>query len=139
MFLALTGIRPANALTVAQIRLIATKNNVSGVFVFGDSSVDPGNNNGLKTDAKSNFPPYGMDFFSGHPTGRFSNGRLATDYIGKVQWVTTVIEHHMAWSGIDLKMAKLLSFKIYVFRCLGPLRLYMRASMDGTEGRYRRT
>ncbi|GJR68732.1 GDSL esterase/lipase [Tanacetum coccineum] len=83
MFLALTGIRPANALTVAQIRLIATKNNVSGVFVFGDSSVDPGNNNGLKTDAKSNFPPYGMDFFSGHPTGRFSNGRLATDYIAE--------------------------------------------------------
>lgn len=82
MFLAVTGIRPGNALAVARIRQVATKNNVSGVFVFGDSSVDPGNNNGLNTDAKSNFPPYGMDFFDGHPTGRFSNGRLATDYIG---------------------------------------------------------
>ncbi|GJX35131.1 GDSL esterase/lipase [Tanacetum coccineum] len=85
----------ANALTVAQIRLIATKNNVSGVFVFGDSSVDPGNNNGLKTDAKSNFPPYGMDFFSGHPTGRFSNGRLATDYIAEALGYTKEIRPYL--------------------------------------------
>ncbi|KAI3684099.1 hypothetical protein L2E82_49950 [Cichorium intybus] len=82
MVLAVTQLKPAEAIAVVQIRAIATKNNITGVFVFGDSSVDPGNNNRLDTTDKSNFPPYGMDFFKGHPTGRFSNGRLATDYIG---------------------------------------------------------
>ncbi|KAJ9566439.1 hypothetical protein OSB04_002405 [Centaurea solstitialis] len=84
LFLVVTTIlRPVTAITIVDIRKIATKNNVTGVFVFGDSSVDPGNNNHLATTDKSNFPPYGMDFFDGHPTGRFSNGRLATDFIAE--------------------------------------------------------
>lgn len=51
------------------------------LFVFGDSTVDAGNNDYLVTLAKSNFPPYGRDFIDHKPTGRFSNGRLATDFI----------------------------------------------------------
>ncbi|XP_061341599.1 GDSL esterase/lipase At5g45960-like [Gastrolobium bilobum] len=54
---------------------------VSGFYVFGDSTVDPGNNNFIKTLFRSNFPPYGMDFPHQVPTGRFTNGKLATDYI----------------------------------------------------------
>ncbi|RDY01683.1 GDSL esterase/lipase, partial [Mucuna pruriens] len=54
---------------------------VSGFYVFGDSTVDPGNNNYIKTAFKSNFPPYGRDFSNQVPTGRFTNGKLATDYI----------------------------------------------------------
>ncbi|KAL1834132.1 hypothetical protein DCAR_0104299 [Daucus carota subsp. sativus] len=50
------------------------------MFVFGDSTVDPGNNNYLQTPFKSNFPPYGQDFVNHIPTGRFSNGRLVTDF-----------------------------------------------------------
>lgn len=53
------------------------------IFVFGDSTVDPGNNNYIGTPFKSDFPPYGIDFANHIPTGRFSNGRLVTDFIGK--------------------------------------------------------
>ena len=54
------------------------------MLVFGDSTVDPGNNNWLQTAAKANFPPYGMSFYGGKPTGRFSNGRLITDILGMI-------------------------------------------------------
>ncbi|KAJ4703733.1 GDSL esterase/lipase [Melia azedarach] len=49
-------------------------------FIFGDSLVDSGNNNNLKTDAKVNYWPYGIDFPEG-PTGRFCNGRTTADII----------------------------------------------------------
>lgn len=51
------------------------------LFAFGDSLADTGNNNNLKTSAKANFPPYGIDF-PGGPTGRFTNGRNFADVIG---------------------------------------------------------
>ncbi|KAJ1691761.1 hypothetical protein LUZ63_015916 [Rhynchospora breviuscula] len=53
---------------------------VPGVMIFGDSVVDTGNNNHLLTLVKANFPPYGRDFSSRLPTGRFCNGKLATDF-----------------------------------------------------------
>ncbi|KAI5075630.1 hypothetical protein GOP47_0009706 [Adiantum capillus-veneris] len=53
---------------------------VPAVFVFGDSTVDVGNNNYLETILKANFLPYGRDFDTKKPTGRFSDGRIATDY-----------------------------------------------------------
>ncbi|KAK6939321.1 GDSL lipase/esterase [Dillenia turbinata] len=53
------------------------------LIAFGDSIVDPGNNNGLTTVAKSNFYPYGKDFEGGRPTGRFSNGKIPTDLIAE--------------------------------------------------------
>ncbi|XP_057765589.1 LOW QUALITY PROTEIN: GDSL esterase/lipase At4g26790-like [Salvia miltiorrhiza] len=56
---------------------------VSSIIVFGDSSVDSGNNNYIPTVLKSNFKPYGRDFEGGKATGRFSNGRIATDYISE--------------------------------------------------------
>jgi len=59
-------------------------NKIPGFYVFGDSTVDPGNNNYIKTLFRSNFPPYGKDFSNQVPTGRFTNGKLATDYIGKL-------------------------------------------------------
>lgn len=67
---------------MGQVRRMAARNNVTCILVFGDSSVDPGNNNILQTTMKGNFPPYGKDFFNARPTGRFSDGRLATDFIG---------------------------------------------------------
>ena len=60
----------------------AQTNTISAVFVFGDSTVDPGNNNYLPTIARGNFPPYGKDFENHVPTGRFSNGRLVPDFVG---------------------------------------------------------
>jgi hypothetical protein len=52
------------------------------MLVFGDSTVDPGNNNRLQTVMRANFLPYGASFLGGRPTGRFSNGRLITDILG---------------------------------------------------------
>ncbi|KAI8013886.1 GDSL esterase/lipase [Camellia lanceoleosa] len=51
------------------------------VYTFGDSFVDPGNNDYIETNSKSNFPPYGRDFVNHIPTGRFSNGRLFPDFL----------------------------------------------------------
>ncbi|KAG8365521.1 hypothetical protein BUALT_Bualt18G0113600 [Buddleja alternifolia] len=56
-------------------------NSISAVFVFGDSTVDSGNNNYVNTPFKGNFPPYGKDFAGRIPTGRFSDGRLVSDFI----------------------------------------------------------
>ncbi|CAN8252607.1 unnamed protein product [Cochlearia groenlandica] len=54
---------------------------VPSMFIFGDSVVDVGNNNHIYTIVKANFPPYGRDFMTTHqPTGRFCNGKLATDF-----------------------------------------------------------
>lgn len=81
----------STAVDIHQLRQLAAKNNITCVLVFGDSSVDPGNNNRLATPMKGNFLPYGKDFFNGRPTGRFSNGRLATDFIAEGIGYTKVI------------------------------------------------
>ncbi|XP_058744299.1 GDSL esterase/lipase At5g33370-like [Vicia villosa] len=52
-------------------------------FVFGDSLVDNGNNNFLATLARADAPPYGIDYPTGRPTGRFSNGLNIPDLISK--------------------------------------------------------
>ena len=57
---------------------------VPAVITFGDSVVDVGNNNYLPTLFKANYPPYGRDFVNHQPTGRFCNGKLATDLTGKL-------------------------------------------------------
>ncbi|RZC51443.1 hypothetical protein C5167_019863 [Papaver somniferum] len=60
---------------------ITGRNKIPGIIVFGDSTVDAGNNNQIPTLAKGNFLPYGQDFEGGKPTGRFCNGRLVTDFL----------------------------------------------------------
>lgn len=50
-------------------------------FVFGDSLVDSGNNNYLATSARADSPPYGLDYPTHRPTGRFSNGFNIPDII----------------------------------------------------------
>ncbi|KAK7399741.1 hypothetical protein VNO78_10930 [Psophocarpus tetragonolobus] len=50
------------------------------LFIFGDSLSDSGNNNNLRTEAKVNYLPYGIDF-PGGPTGRFTNGKTAVDIL----------------------------------------------------------
>ncbi|KAM5572128.1 GDSL esterase/lipase [Rosa sericea] len=54
---------------------------VPALFVIGDSSVDSGTNNFLGTLARADRLPYGRDFDTHEPTGRFCNGRIPVDYI----------------------------------------------------------
>ncbi|GER42526.1 GDSL esterase/lipase [Striga asiatica] len=60
-------------------------------FVFGDSLVDNGNNNYLATTARADSPPYGIDYPTHRPTGRFSNGLNIPDIISeKMGWEPTL-------------------------------------------------
>nr|WAU86965.1 birch protein [Betula platyphylla] len=52
-------------------------------FIFGDSLADNGNNNLLPTEARANYPPYGIDYPHGL-TGRFTNGRTTVDIIAEL-------------------------------------------------------
>lgn len=70
------------SLLCLMVRIEASKSKASAIYVFGDSTVDPGNNNYINTAFKSDFPPYGRDLANKSPTGRFSNGKLGTDFIG---------------------------------------------------------
>ncbi|KAI4302905.1 hypothetical protein MLD38_038598 [Melastoma candidum] len=54
---------------------------VPALFILGDSSVDCGTNNFLGTFARADHPPYGRDFVTHSPTGRFSNGKIPVDFI----------------------------------------------------------
>ncbi|CAN6582241.1 hypothetical protein ACFX13_034415 [Malus domestica] len=52
-------------------------------FVFGDSLVDSGNNDYLATTARADSYPYGIDYPTHRPTGRFSNGLNIPDLISE--------------------------------------------------------
>ncbi|KZV39011.1 GDSL esterase/lipase APG-like [Dorcoceras hygrometricum] len=52
---------------------------VPAIITIGDSVVDVGNNDYVHTIFKANYPPYGRDFKNHEATGRFCNGKLATD------------------------------------------------------------
>lgn len=61
---------------------IPKHDSVEAVWAFGDSFFDSGNNNFLNTLIKADFPPYGKDFMGGVSSGRFTNDRTISDYIG---------------------------------------------------------
>ncbi|KAK9285534.1 hypothetical protein L1049_024729 [Liquidambar formosana] len=85
-------------LLLIQLAILVSKTTgakVSAVIVFGDSSVDAGNNNRLSTIAKSNFEPYGRDFAGGRPTGRFSNGRIPSDFISEAFGLKPVVPAYL--------------------------------------------
>ncbi|CAM8974803.1 unnamed protein product [Rhodiola kirilowii] len=68
--------------TAAEAKIVLPGNEtIPAVLIFGDSIVDTGNNNNLKSAIKANFLPYGRDFKGGVPTGRFCNGRVPSDMI----------------------------------------------------------
>lgn len=68
---------------------------VPAIIVFGDSSVDAGNNDFIDTIAKSNFEPYGRDFQGGKPTGRFCNGRIPTDFMSEAFGIKPIIPAYL--------------------------------------------
>ena len=72
--------------SLASAMIVVAKPLVPALIIFGDSDVDVGNNNHLSTFFKANFAPYGRDFASHQATGRFCNGKLVTDFTGKLQF-----------------------------------------------------
>ncbi|XP_017701675.2 GDSL esterase/lipase EXL3-like [Phoenix dactylifera] len=93
----------AQALASAQNR---TAPMVPAVIVFGDSIVDAGNNNDLETIVKCNFPPYGQDFIDHQPTGRFSNGKVPSDFIASMMGVKELLPPYI---GYDLQPEDILT------------------------------
>ncbi|CAA6656062.1 unnamed protein product [Spirodela intermedia] len=72
----------AAALSATLFLLTAANDRTPAVYVFGDSSVDVGNNNYLPGNlGKVNFRPNGIDYPGGKPTGRFSNGYNVADFL----------------------------------------------------------
>ncbi|XP_020401108.1 GDSL esterase/lipase At5g55050 [Zea mays] len=60
---------------------------VPAMFVFGDSTVDVGNNNFLErcnVSCKANYPHFGVDYIDQAPTGRFSNGYNLADQLAQL-------------------------------------------------------
>lgn len=82
-------------LTLLLLQILKTHAKVPAIIVFGDSSVDAGNNNQISTILKSNFQPYGRDFNGGKPTGRFSNGRIPTDFISEAFGIKPTIPAYL--------------------------------------------
>ncbi|KAL2494941.1 GDSL esterase/lipase [Forsythia ovata] len=81
LFVFIFASKATSARNLASVEDKAVNNYASTILIFGDSTVDPGNNNYINTPFRSNFPPYGKDFLNQTATGRFTNGRLANDFI----------------------------------------------------------
>ncbi|EEF46208.1 GDSL esterase/lipase 5 [Ricinus communis] len=63
----------------------AKTSSIAALFIFGDSSVDAGNNNYINTipENRADMKPYGQNGIFQAPTGRFSDGRIIVDYIAQ--------------------------------------------------------
>ncbi|KAM3295675.1 hypothetical protein ACQJBY_038147 [Aegilops geniculata] len=86
------------------------RSKISAAFMFGDSIVDPGNNNGRLTEAKANFPPYGQDFPGGVATGRFSNGKVPGDMLVSRLGIKELLPPYL---GNDLPLSELLTGVVF--------------------------
>ncbi|KAL4370037.1 hypothetical protein HN51_014512 [Arachis hypogaea] len=78
---------------VAGSEAAKSNNKARAFFVFGDSLVDSGNNNYLVTTARADSPPYGIDYPTGRPTGRFSNGLNIPDLISQQLGAESVLPY----------------------------------------------
>lgn len=74
---------------------VCSKPLFSANYIFGDSTIDPGNNNGLVTIFKANFPPYGKDFPGRVATGRFTNGRLVSDMLAGFSGLPDIVPAYL--------------------------------------------
>ncbi|CAN6293440.1 unnamed protein product [Urochloa humidicola] len=80
------------------------------LFVFGDSIVDPGNNNALTTLIRCNFPPYGQNFPGHNATGRFSNGRIPSDILASRLGIKAYVPAYLGTELSDFDLLTGVSF-----------------------------
>ncbi|KAG8091684.1 hypothetical protein GUJ93_ZPchr0012g20498 [Zizania palustris] len=81
-----------------------------GLFVFGDSIVDSGNNNGISTLVRCNFPPYGQDFPGHNATGRFSNGKVPGDILATQMGIKQYVPAYLGAELSDFDLLTGVSF-----------------------------
>lgn len=79
------------SLVLALTIVIVPQTEARAFFVFGDSLVDSGNNNYLATTARADAPPYGIDYPTRRPTGRFSNGFNIPDIISQFSDLSIIL------------------------------------------------
>ncbi|CAN6323896.1 unnamed protein product [Urochloa humidicola] len=96
----------ASATAAAAAPTAGNRTRPPALIVFGDSIVDPGNNNALATLVRCNFPPYGQDFPGHNATGRFSNGRVPSDILASRMGIK---EYVPAYLGTELSDFDLLT------------------------------
>ncbi|CAI0549057.1 unnamed protein product [Linum tenue] len=66
--------------------------NFTAVIIFGDSTVDTGNNNYLPDAVfRADHRPYGENFPTGQPTGRFSDGKLLPDFFASILGIKQLV------------------------------------------------
>ncbi|KAG6538219.1 hypothetical protein ZIOFF_003331 [Zingiber officinale] len=106
---------------------------IPAVLVFGDSIVDPGNNNMLITPARANFPPYGRDFPGHEPTGRFSNGRIPPDIIGDQEIINSLCISIRHCSDLSLSSHHLYSIAVSLLRIKDLLPPYRAPDLENQE------
>ncbi|ESQ27540.1 hypothetical protein EUTSA_v10018754mg [Eutrema salsugineum] len=68
---------------------------IPALIAFGDSIVDTGNNNNVKTVVKCDFHPYGINFQGGVPTGRFCDGRTPADLLAEEVGIKSVVPAYL--------------------------------------------
>ncbi|XP_042026489.1 GDSL esterase/lipase At5g45960-like [Salvia splendens] len=85
----------AEAKRLAENEISKKNSSISAFFVFGDSTVDAGNNNYIQTISRSNFPPYGKDLPDHIATGRFTNGKLVTDFLSSYAGIKDMIPPYL--------------------------------------------
>ncbi|GAB2211107.1 hypothetical protein Droror1_Dr00016398 [Drosera rotundifolia] len=83
---------------------------VPAILVFGDSTMDPGNNDYIATTFRSNFAPYGRDFANHEATGRFTNGRLVTDFVASYLGIKKYVPAYLDLSLSDQELLTGVSF-----------------------------
>ncbi|KAG7587192.1 GDSL lipase/esterase [Arabidopsis thaliana x Arabidopsis arenosa] len=68
---------------------------VPALIAFGDSIVDTGMNNNVKTVVKCDFHPYGIDFQGGVATGRFCDGRVPADLLAEELGIKSIVPAYL--------------------------------------------
>ncbi|WVZ88266.1 hypothetical protein U9M48_034806 [Paspalum notatum var. saurae] len=107
LFLTLQLLRPLGAATAA----VVVAPPPPALIVFGDSTADTGNNNFIQTLLRANYTPYGRDFPPGGvATGRFSNGRLAADFVSQALGLPRSVPPYLDPAHSILRLASAVSF-----------------------------